>query len=137
MDLLLLLGDNAYLEGTDAQWQGAFFEIYPQTRGRRGSDDSSVYTVAGSSGKADELDPCPVDPDTGQEPYLGCTRSDWLQHPAHFLSLPIKGSVVVDASEHSLTSRFIGVDGNVLDYFAITRGDEEHEEEHEEEEDGD
>ncbi len=28
LDLLLLLGDNAYLEGTDAQWQGAFFDIY-------------------------------------------------------------------------------------------------------------
>ena len=30
LDLLLLLGDNAYLEGTDAQWQGAFFDIYPE-----------------------------------------------------------------------------------------------------------
>lgn len=29
LDLLLLLGDNAYLEGTDEQWQGAFFDIYP------------------------------------------------------------------------------------------------------------
>ena len=28
LDLLLLLGDNAYLEGTDEQWQGAFFDIY-------------------------------------------------------------------------------------------------------------
>ena len=28
IDLLLLLGDNAYLEGTDEQWQGAFFDIY-------------------------------------------------------------------------------------------------------------
>ncbi len=30
VDLLVLLGDNAYLEGTDAQWQGAFFDIYPE-----------------------------------------------------------------------------------------------------------
>ena len=29
VDLFVLLGDNAYLEGTDAQWQGAFFDIYP------------------------------------------------------------------------------------------------------------
>jgi 3',5'-cyclic AMP phosphodiesterase CpdA len=27
-DLLLLLGDNAYLDGSDAQWQRAFFELY-------------------------------------------------------------------------------------------------------------
>ncbi len=30
LDLLLLLGDNAYLEGTDEQWQGAFFDVYTQ-----------------------------------------------------------------------------------------------------------
>ena len=29
VDMLLLLGDNAYLEGTDAEWQGAFFDVYP------------------------------------------------------------------------------------------------------------
>ncbi len=28
-DLFLLLGDNAYMEGSDVQWQGAFFEVYP------------------------------------------------------------------------------------------------------------
>ncbi len=28
LDLVLLLGDNAYLEGTDEQWQGAYFDIY-------------------------------------------------------------------------------------------------------------
>ena len=33
LDLLLLLGDNAYLEGTDQQWQGAFFDIYPDIIG--------------------------------------------------------------------------------------------------------
>ncbi len=30
LDLLLLLGDNAYLEGTDEQWQGGFFDIYTE-----------------------------------------------------------------------------------------------------------
>lgn len=29
VDLLLMLGDNAYNEGTDAQWQGAVFDLYP------------------------------------------------------------------------------------------------------------
>lgn len=28
-DLFVLLGDNAYNEGSDIQWQGAFFEMYP------------------------------------------------------------------------------------------------------------
>lgn len=30
VDLLLMLGDNAYMEGTDAQWQQAVFELYPE-----------------------------------------------------------------------------------------------------------
>ena len=30
VDLFVLLGDNAYLDGTDAQWQGAFFDVYPE-----------------------------------------------------------------------------------------------------------
>ncbi len=29
VDLFLALGDNAYVAGTDAQWQGAFFDLYP------------------------------------------------------------------------------------------------------------
>ena len=28
LDMILLLGDNAYLAGTDAEWQGAVFELY-------------------------------------------------------------------------------------------------------------
>jgi phosphodiesterase/alkaline phosphatase D-like protein len=30
VDVFLALGDNAYVSGTDAQWQTAFFEIYPK-----------------------------------------------------------------------------------------------------------
>ncbi|HMV71050.1 MAG TPA: metallophosphoesterase family protein [Pseudomonadales bacterium] len=30
IDLLLLLGDNAYLDGSDEQWEKAFFGIYPE-----------------------------------------------------------------------------------------------------------
>lgn len=30
IDLLLLLGDSAYPSGTDAQWQGAYFDVYPE-----------------------------------------------------------------------------------------------------------
>lgn len=29
LDLFLMLGDNAYLDGTDEQWQKAAFEVYP------------------------------------------------------------------------------------------------------------
>lgn len=28
LDLILMLGDNAYTDGTDAQWQGAVFDLY-------------------------------------------------------------------------------------------------------------
>lgn len=30
IDMLLALGDNAYTEGTDVQWQQSFFETYPE-----------------------------------------------------------------------------------------------------------
>lgn len=96
-------------------------EKYSQISDDSGEDDKVVYTVAGSSGKADEFDPCEVDPDTGEEPQLGCTRSDWLLHPAHYFSIAEKGSVVVDATRRTLTSRFIDVNGDVVDEFTIKR----------------
>lgn len=105
--------------GDLASGQGA--EEYSQVSAGSGADDKAVYTVAGSSGKADEFDPCPIDPVTGEEPQAGCTRSDWLLHPAHYFSLAEKGSVVLDATATSLRSRFIDVNGNVLDEFTINR----------------
>ncbi len=102
-------------DGNGASGQDA--ETYAQISAGSRIDDKVVYTVAGSSGKADELNPC-VPPRT-----LGCTPPDWLMHPAHFVSLPEKGSVVVDASRKELTSRFIDVHGDVLDAFTIRRGD--------------
>jgi hypothetical protein len=101
-------------------------ETYSQISRGSGEDDKVVYTVAGSSGKADELDPCEVDPETGEEPLLGCTRSDWLQHPAHYFSIAEKGSVVLDATRRRLTSRFIDVNGDVVDEFTIERGRRRH-----------
>ena len=106
-------------DGEPATGQGR--EKYKQVSPSSGKDDKVVYTVAGSSGKADVFDPCPVDPETGEEPQLGCTRSDWLLHPAHFFSIAVKGSVVVDAGRRTLTSRFIDVDGFVVDEFTITK----------------
>ncbi len=102
----------------DAQGQGASGQgddRYRQISTGSGVDDKAVYTVAGSSGKVDELDPCPP----GRT--LGCTLPDWLQHPAHFFSLAEKGSVVVDASRSEFRSRFIDVNGDVLDEFTIRR----------------
>lgn len=89
-------------------------------------DDRVVYTVAGSSGKADH-------PEADSD-YLTVTPGDWLQHAAHVPQpescggpygcrngLPLKGSVVLDASATSLTAKFVDVNGAVLDHFTITR----------------
>jgi len=99
--------------------------------GSGGMDDRVVYTVAGNSGKADSRG--------------GFTTSDaeWLRHPAHIpqaadgacgtpagcrrglarnsSNQPIRGSVVLDASGHSLTAKFVDTNGSVLDNFTITR----------------
>ena len=100
--------------GEGASGQGA--EEYSQISIGSGADDKAVYTVAGNSGKADEEDPCPP----GR--VLGCTPADWLMHPAHFQSIAETiGSVVIDATKKSLTSRFIDVNGDVLDEFTINR----------------
>ncbi len=110
--------------GLPANGQGK--EAYHQISVGSGQDDKAVYTVAGSAGKADELNPCPP----GRS--LGCTMEDWLQHPAHRTfdssvegarahGLARKGSVVLDITPASLTSRFVDEHGEVLDYFTITR----------------
>ena len=57
---------------------------------------------------------------------------DWLHHPAHRTfdaaidgarkhGLARKGSVVLDITPHTLTSRFVDAHGVVLDYFRINR----------------
>ena len=61
-------------EGKPALGQGE--ESYRQITSS-GKDDKAVYTVSGSAGKADQEHPCPE----GQ--HFGCTREDWLMHPAH------------------------------------------------------
>lgn len=85
-----------------------------------GIDDRVVYTVAGSSGKADTK--------SG-----GTTTSkEWLRHPAHVPQeadtiankrhgLPVIGSVIIDAGQSELAAKFIDANGAVLDHFVITR----------------
>jgi len=100
---------------------------YPQVSAISGKDDKLVYTVAGSAGKANHLKPCKDD-----KQMYGCTRPDWLQHPAHRSFTPDGkdfqphgiarlGSVVLDVGKNRLVSKFIDVDGTVLDQFVITR----------------
>lgn len=85
-----------------------------------GVDDRVVYTVAGSSGKADH--------DAGSL----TAPEEWLRHPAHTIQpadtespkhrgLPRLGSVIVDATDTKLTASFIDVNGEALDRFTISR----------------
>ena len=101
-------------------------ETYRQISRSSGADDKAVYTVAGSAGKADDESPCP------EGRMYGCTAENWLQHPAHRSfdpsipgaqphGLARRGSVVLDASATTLTSRFVDEHGQVLDYFTISR----------------
>lgn len=108
-------------DGEPASGDGA--EKYSQVSTGSGADDKVVYTVAGSSGKNDSpfTPPCAVDPVTGEEPQFFCRRSDWLEHPAHYYSASVMGSVVVDATATSLRSRFVDRDGAVRDEFTIKR----------------
>ena len=106
-------------------------EIYQQQSPTSGGlDDRVVYTVAGSSGKAD---------DGGDS--LGITDdAEWLRHAAHIdqpfsdtkcdapagcraglRGLGVKGSVVIDANDDFLRARFVDVNGDVLDEFTISR----------------
>ena len=94
-------------------------------------DDHLVYTVAGSSGKAGEWHPCrPEQFANGQA--FGCTMDNWLMHPAHRTferldkdyrqhGIARLGSVVIDATATSFTSRFVDYRGEVLDTFVIQK----------------
>lgn len=102
---------------------------YPQVSVMSQADDKTVYTVAGNAGHVSfegEDNLCPPG-----EMY-GCRPREWLQHPAHrtFDKLADDympngifriGSIVVDATADTLTSRFIDDKGEVLDYFIITK----------------
>ena len=78
LDLFLALGDNAYVAGTDAQWQESFFEIYPDIL-----RSASVYTTIGNHEMGygavplcafDPRVPCP--PEGPSIPFGGVSISD-------------------------------------------------------------
>jgi len=112
---------NARGKPSLGQGQAAYNQV-----SNNGNDDKAVYTVAGSSGKADRENPCTEDR------IVGCSLPSWLGHPAHRTfsdsipgahshGLARRGSVVLDATRTTLTSRFVDENGEVLDHFIITR----------------
>ena len=113
--------EHAELRGDDSQLPSLGDEgsAYPQLSPTSGGiDDRVVYTVAGSSGKADHSSGT-ITPE-----------EVWLRHPAHIPQaedplgrngLAVTGSVVIDASASKLSARFINDKGEVLDHFVITR----------------
>lgn len=64
------------------------------------SEGKTVYTVAGSSGKI---------------------SGGSLDHPAHFTSLNLLGSVVLDIGAYTLEAKFLDDSGAVQDYYSVTR----------------
>ena len=92
---------NAELNDDGVPANGQDAESYGQIT-NNGTDDKVVYTVAGNGGKVTSI-------------------ADDFPHPAHFFSELTLGSVVIDADESSLEARFIGVEGEVLDWFRVTR----------------
>lgn len=99
---------------------------YQQISPSSGLDDKAVYTVAGNAGKAGKFNPCK------EGVSIGCTTPTWLMHPAHRSFEPLAedylphgiarmGSVVLEATETTLTSRFIDLNGEQLDYFIIQK----------------
>ncbi len=119
------MNQGAPLRGND---DGFYAQLSPSSGN---VDDRVVYTVAGSSGKANH--------NSGNT-----APADWLMHPAHLTfetaksdplaafgseeqqpvqrhGIAIKGSIVVDASKSALTAKFISDKGDVLDWYTITR----------------
>ena len=100
-----------------------YYQLSPTSGG---IDDRVVYSVAGSSGKAD----------VGGDDFGITDDEEWLRHAAHIeqpkdedcdteegchRGLGVKGSVVIDAGRHSLRARFVDVNGAVLDEYTIKR----------------
>lgn len=119
------------VDGHPASGRAADGETYHQLSPTSGNvDDRVVYTVAGSSGKANK----------GGDSFGITLDTEWLRHDAHIeqplsntkcdypegcregmRGLGVKGSVVIDASSDSLRARFVDVNGDVLDEFVINR----------------
>lgn len=100
VDLLLLLGDNAYLEGSDAQWQGAFFDVYGDLLHRT----ATWPTIGNHEMGATVIDVCPL------FPAPGCDKGP--------LRIPLGGSSE-SADPRSYDSDGDGPDPGGLPYLQI------------------
>lgn len=118
--------EHALLDAAGRPALGQSDAPYRQRDPATGADERVVYTVAGSSGKADTAKPCRP----GQA--MMCSDDSWLAHPAHrsFAAdepgarphgLAVKGSTVLDAGRERLRVRFVDEHGAVRDEFTITR----------------
>jgi PKD repeat protein len=87
------------LDGGDGRGDGdgAYFK---PTAGP-GPHEGAVYTVAGSAGNSD---------------------GESLSHPVMFMTRADMGSVVVDVTGNRLDATFLDLNGQVLDYFTISKG---------------
>ena len=65
--------------------------------------------------------------------WRSVTRSGWvtpptvsydiyLKHPAHFIGLPVVGSMVLDVSSNRLEAKFLSAAGPVDDHFTLRKG---------------
>jgi hypothetical protein len=63
----------------------------------------TVYVVAGSAGGAGE--------------------GGSLSHPAHFLSMNVSGSLVLELNQNRLDAKMLDFAGRVEDYFTLTKGE--------------
>lgn len=93
---------HAENDGMGNALSGQGQQRYRQVSDNSGADDKVVYTVAGSSGQA-------------------TSTSDGYPHDAMAYSEITLGSVVIDATQTSLTAHFIDIEGNSLDHFVIER----------------
>ena len=69
--------------------------------------EGAVYVVCGSSGW---VTPPVVSPNL------------YLKHPAHFIGLPVVGSMVLDVSSNRLDAKFLSAAGTVDDHFTLRKG---------------
>lgn len=91
----------AELNAAKSPASGRGDEAYTQVASD-GLDDKVVYTVAGNGGKV-------------------TYTTEGYPHPANFFSQLELGSVVIDVDDSRLEASFVDIDGEVLDWFVITR----------------
>ena len=97
LDVWITLGDNAYDDGTDAEFQRAFFETYPELISRHtmwpslGNHD--LKSVDDGRGPYFDIFELPTAGEAGGKPSGTETYYSFDQGPAHFISLDTCGDL--------------------------------------------